>query len=231
MRPTRRYKHSKDAYEAGLCKRAEHRKGLKDNPRFLAIREKYKKVRMSTDEELRIVLEHCERTGRRPSKKSSTADVYRAWGHIYRTNKPLADEIRAKYPAVTVWSDGDTGRYAEQMIAFIKEHNRRPNTRLDDKRLCNILGTLLKTKADHPATLRLKEVLDQLPPVFSRKYYKGQQQNARRNAGRYGYKVVQDRGEDPIHRYVIYYTPDTDRNDRYEQKCKDSGMEIREWKE
>jgi len=225
-------KHSKDAYEVELYKRAEHRKTLKNNPQYLAIREKYKKVRMSAEEELRIVLEHCERTGRRPSKQTATPEVFRAWGNIFRTNKALADEIRAKYPTVKVWSDEDTERYADQMIAFVKKHNRRPNVRLDDKRLCNILSTLLKAKADHPATLRLKEVLEQLPPpVYSPKYYDRSQRYCRFHAARHGYKVVQDRGEDPTHRYVIYYTAATRRKDRYEKKCAEAGLEIKEWKE
>ena len=225
-------KHSKDAYEVGLYKRTEHRKALKNNPRYLAIHEKYKKVCMSADEEKRIVLEHCEQTGRRPSKKTATPEVFRAWGNIKLYDKELAAEIQEKYPAVIVWSDEDTERYADQMIAFVKEHNRRPNVRLDDKRLCNILRTLLKAKADHHATLRLKEVLDQLPPpVYSPKYYDRSQRYCRLHAAAHGYKVVQDRGEDPTHRYVIYYTAVTRRNERYERKCKENGLEIKEWKE
>lgn len=88
-------KHSKDAYEVDLYKRAEHRKALWDNPRFLTVRNKYKKVPMGREEEIRIVLEHCEKTGRRPSKNTSSPEVYRAWGNIFRTDKALADEIRA----------------------------------------------------------------------------------------------------------------------------------------
>lgn len=223
-------KHSKDAYEVGLYKRTDHRKTLKNNPRYIAIREKYKKVRMSPEEERRIVLEHCEQTGRRPSKQTCSVEVYRAWHNIKRTDKEFAEEIQAKFPAVIVWSDEDTERYAEQITAFVREHNRRPNVRLDDHRLCNILSTLLKAKCDHPAVIRLKELLDQLPPpVYSPKYYNKQQRNQRSHAERNGYKVVQDRGADPAHRYVIYYTPDTRRNERYERKCAEAGMDIKEW--
>lgn len=223
-------RHSKDAYEVGLYKRAEHRKSLWDNPRFLAVRNKYKKVPMSREEEIRIVLEHCEKTGRRPSKQTSSPEVYRAWGNIFRTDKALADEIRAKYPAVIVWSDEDTERYAEQMIAFAREHNRRPNVRLDDHRLCNILSTLLKAKANHPAVVRLKEVLDQLPSYQVPKYYDKKQSDQRKHADRLGYKIIKDRGEDPNTRYIIFYTADTKRNERYEQKCHEAGLEIKEYK-
>lgn len=223
-------KHSKDAYEVALYKRAEHRKTFKSNPRYLAIREKYKKQRMSPDEERRIVLEHCERTGRRPSKTTATAEVCRAWNNISQFDKQLADEIRAKYPAAIVWSDEDTERYAQQMIAFVREHGRRPNVRLDDNRLCSILGTLLKAKGDHPAVVRLKEVLGQLPPpVYAPKYYTVQQRSQRCHANRYGYKVVQDRGADPDTRYVIFYTAETNRNERYEKRCAEVGLTIKEW--
>lgn len=226
-------KHSKDPYEADLCKRAESRKTLRENPRYLAVRDKYKKVRMSADEEKRIVLEHCEETGRRPSKQTCSPEVYRAWQNIKRTDKEFAAEIQAKYPAVIVWSDEDTVRYADQMIAFLQEHNRRPVVRIkEEKRLCNILATLLKAKGDHPAVIRLKEILEQLPPpVYSPKYYNAQQSDCRKHADRSGYKIVKDRGEDPTHRYVIYYTADTRRKDRYEKKCAEAGMEIKEWKE
>jgi len=176
-------RHSKDPHEVDLYKRVVHRKTLKDNPRLLAVREKYKKQRMSQEEERRIVLEHCEQTGRRPSKQTSSAEVYRAWNNIKRTDADFAKMIQDKYPAVIVWSDEDTERYANQMIAFAKEHNRRPNVRLDNHRLCNILNTLLKSKGDHPAVIRLKEVLDQLPK----------------------------------------------RNERYERKCREAGMEIKEY--
>lgn len=223
-------KHSKDAYEVALYKRTGHRKTLKSNPRYLAIREKYKKRRMSPDEERRIVLEHCERTGRRPSKTTATSEVCRAWYNITRCNKDLADEIRAKYPAVIVWSDEDTERYARQMTAFVREHGRRPNVRLDDHRLCNILTTLLKYKGDHPAVARLKAILEQLPPpVYAPKYYTKQQCERRCHAYRYGYKVVQDRGADPDTRYVIFYTAETNRNERYEKRCTEVGLAIKEW--
>lgn len=222
-------RHSKDAYEVDLYKRAEHRKTLKDNPRYLAVREKYKKVRMSPEEEKRIVLEHCERTGRRPSKQTSSAEVYRAWHNIKFYDKELAKEIQEKYPAVIVWSDEDTERYAEQMMAFVREHNRRPNVRLDDHRLCNILSTLLKAKADHPAVVRLKEMLDQLPPYQVPKYYDKKQSDQRKRADRLGYKIIKDRGEDPVTRYVIFYMQETNRNERYERRCAEVGLEIKEW--
>ena len=141
-----------------------------------------------------------------------------------------AKEIQDKYPAVIVWSDEDTERYADQMIAFAKEHGRRPNVRLDDKRLCNILGTLLKSKANHPAVIRLKEVLDQLPPYQAPKYYNKQQCNRRSSASYYGYVVVNDRGEDPATRYVIFYTADTKRSERFESSCREAGLEIKEYK-
>lgn len=223
-------RHSKDAYEVGLYKRAEHRKALWDNPRFLAVREKYKKQRMSPEEERRIVIEHCERTGRQPSKQTCGAEVYRAWQNIKRTDKDFAREIQDKYPAVIVWSDEDTERYAEQMMAFVREHNRRPNVRLDDHRLCNILSTLLKSKADHPAVVRLKEVLDQLPSYQVTKYYDRQQSNQRKHADRLGYKIIKDRGENPVTRYVIFYTADTKRSERYERSCHEAGLEIKEYK-
>ena len=223
-------KYSKDAYEVDLCKRIVPRRTLKNNPRYLAIREKYKKQRMGQEEERRIVIEHCERTGRRPSKQTCSAEVYRAWKNIKRTDKDFAREIQEKYPAVIVWSNEDTERYAEQMMTFVREHNRRPNVRLDDHRLCNILGTLLKAKADHPAVIRLMEVLDQLPsPVYSPKYYNLQQRGLRNHAGRYGYMVVKDRGSNPVTRYVIFYTADTKRNEKYEQKCANAGLKVKEY--
>ena len=222
-------RHSKDAYEVNLYKRVEYRKALKDNPRYLAVREKYKKVRMSPEEERRIVIEHCEQTGRRPSKQTSSAEVYRAWHNIKFYDKELAKEIQEKYPAVIVWSDEDTERYAEQMMAFVREHNRRPNVRHDDQRLCNILSTLLKAKADHPAVVRLKEVLDQLPSYQVPKYYDRKQSNQRKQADRLGYKIIKDRGADPNTRYVIFYTADTKRNERYERSCQEAGLKIKEY--
>ena len=223
-------RHSKDPYEVDLYKRSIHRKTIKANPRYIEVREKYKKVRMSQDDERRIVIEHCEQTGRRPSKQTSSPEVYRAWGNISRTDKALADEIRAKYPAVIVWSDEDTERYAEQMISFVREHNRRPNVRLDDHRLCNILGTLLKAKTDHPAVIRLKEVLSQLPPpVYAPKYYNTRQRGLRSHAERYGYMIIKDRGDNPGTRYVIFYTTDTKRNEKYEQKCANAGLKVKEY--
>ena len=223
-------KYSKDAYEVNLYKRVEHRKVFKDNSRYLAIREKYKRQRMSPKEERRVVIEHCERTGRRPSKQTCSAEVYRAWQNIKRTDKDFATEIQEKYPAVIVWSDEDTEHYAEQMIAFVREHNRRPNVRLDSHRLCNILGTLLKAKADHPAVVRLKEMLNQLPPpVCSPRYYSRQQRTCRSHAERYGYMVIKDRGENSVTRYVIFYTKDTKRNERYERSCHEAGLEIKEY--
>lgn len=223
-------KHSKDEYEVSLYRRTTARKSLRTNPQYIEVNNKYRKVRMSQEEERRIVLEHCERTGRRPSKQTSSAEVFRAWNNIKLYDKELAKEIQDKYPAVIVWSDEDTERYADQMIAFAKEHGRRPNVRLDDKRLCNILGTLLKSKANHPAVIRLKEVLDQLPPYQAPKYYNKQQCNRRSRASHYGYVVVNDRGEDPATRYVIFYTADTKRSERFESSCRESGLEIKEYK-
>ena len=220
-------KHSKDEYEVNLYKRVEPRKSIKANPRYIEVKDKYKKVRMSQEDERRIVTEHCEQTGRRPSKQTSSAEVFRAWHNIKRTDADFAKMIQDKYPAVIVWSDEDTERYADQMIAFAKEHNRRPNVRLDDKRLCNILSTLLKSKGDHPAVIRLKKVLSQLPPpVYSPKYYNTRQRGLRSHSERYGYVVVKDRGENPDTRYVIFYTNDTKRNEQYERKCQDAGMKI-----
>jgi hypothetical protein len=220
-------KHSKDEYEVNLYKRVEPRKSIKANPRYIEVRDKYKKVRMSQQDERRVVTEHCEQTGRRPSKQTSSAEVFRAWQNIKRTDSDFAKMIQDKYPAVIVWSDEDTERYADQMIAFAKEHNRRPNVRLDDKRLCNILRTLLKSKGDHPAVIRLKEVLGQLPPpVYSPKYYNTRQRVLRSHSERYGYVVVKDRGENPDTRYVIFYTNDTKRNEQYERKCQEAGMKI-----
>ena len=223
-------RHSKDAYELELYKRMEHRKTIKANPRYIEVRKKYKKVRMSQEEERRIVVEHCEQTGRRPSKQTSSAEVYRAWHNIKRTDAGFAKMIQDKYPAVIVWSDEDTEQYARQMIAFVKEHNRRPNVRLDDHRLCNILRTLLTSKADHPAAVRLNELLNTLPPVHAPKYYNKQQSTQRKHAERIGYKIVKDRGADPATRYAIFYTADTKRNEMYEQKCREAGMDIREYK-
>lgn len=219
-------KHSKDEYEVNLYKRVEHRKSIKANPRYIEVRDKYKKVRMSQQDERRVVTEHCEQTGRQPSKQTSSAEVFRAWQNIKRTDANFAKMIQDKYPAVIVWSDEDTERYADQMIAFAKEHNRRPNVRHDDKRLCNILSTLLKSKGDHPAVIRLKEVLDQLPPYQVPKYYNTRQRGLRNHSERYGYVVVKDRGENPDTRYVIFYTNDTKRNERYERKCQEAGMKI-----
>ena len=221
-------RHSKDSYEVGLYKRTICRKSIQENPRYMAVREKYKKRRMSQDEERHIVMEHCRQTGRLPSKKTCSAEVFRAWGNIKRTDKDFSREIQEKYPQAIVWSDEDTVRYAEQMIAFVKEHNRRPNVRLDNHRLCNILSTLLRCKGDHPAVVRLNEVLAQLPPpVFSPKYYNTRQRSLRSHADRYGYTTVKDRGKDPDTRYVIFYTPETQRNQCYEQKCAEAGLEIR----
>jgi len=225
-------KHSKNNYEVSLYRKVEARKSLRTNPRYIEVNNKYKKVRMSQEEEQRIVLEHCERTGRRPSKKTSSVEVFRAWQNIKLYDKELAREIQDKYPAVIVWSDEDTERYADQMITFAKEHNRRPNVRLDDRRLCNILGTLLKAKGNHPAVVRLKEVLNQLPPpVYAPKYYNKNQSDHRKHANRNGYMIINDRGADPTTRYVIFYTANTKRNERYEQKCRKAGMEIKEWKQ
>ena len=222
-------RHSKDTYEVGLCRRA-HRKAVQVNPRYIAVHDKYKKQRMSREEERRIVIEHCEQTGRRPSKKTCSDEVYRAWGNIRREDNDFAKMIQDKYPAVIVWSDEDTERYAEQMIAFAKEHNRRPNVRLDDHRLCNILKTLLTSKSNHPACVRLKEVLDRLPTPTAPKYYDMEQSAQRRHAARNGYKIIRDRGADPATRYVIFYTADTKRNARYEKKCLQAGLEITELK-
>ncbi len=225
-------RHSKDTFEVNLYKRVDRRKALKNNPRLFAVREKYKKQRMSRDDERYIVIKHCERTGRRPSKKSSTEDVFRAWQNIKRTDKDFAKDIQDKYPMVNVWSNEDTERYAEQIITFVKEHNRRPNVRFDNHRLCNILGTLLKSKGDHPAIVRLKEVLDNLPkPTHAPKYYDRKQAKQRSTAARNGYKVIHDRGADPTTRYVIFYTAETKRNERYEQSCREAGFEIKEFQE
>lgn len=221
-------RHSKDSYEVSLYKRTICRKSIQENPRYMAVREKYKKQRMSQDEERHIVMEHCRQTGRRPSKKTCSAEVFRAWSNIKRTDKDFSREIQEKYPQAIVWSNEDTECYAEQMISFVKEHNRRPNIRLDGHRLCNILCTLLRHKGDHPAVVRLKEVLAGLPPpVYHPKYYNTRQRGLRSHADRYGYTFVKDRGDDPATRYVIFYTPETRRNQCYEQKCAEAGLEIR----
>lgn len=221
-------RHSKDSYEVSLYKRTICRKSIKENPRYMAVREKYKKQRMSQDEERHIVMEHCRQTGRRPSKKTCSAEVFRAWSNIKRTDKDFSREIQEKYPQAIVWSNEDTECYAEQMISFVKEHNRRPNIRLDGHRLYNILCTLLRHKGDHPSVVRLKEVLAGLPPsVIHHKYYNTRQRSLRSHADRYGYTTVKDRGGDPATRYVIFYTPETRRNQYYEQKCAEAGLEIR----
>lgn len=114
-------------------------------------------------------------------------------------------------------------------MTFVREHNRRPNVRLDDHRLCNILSTLLKAKADHPAVVRLKELLDQLPSYQAPKYYDRKQSDMRKRADRLGYKIIKDRGENPVTRYVIFYTAGTKRNERYERSCHEAGLEIKEY--
>ena len=221
-------RHSKDAYELNLYKRVYCRHTIKNNPRYREITDRYKHQRMRQEEERRIVLEHCEQTGHRPSQQTSSAEVFRAWQNIKRTDKNFSKMIQEKYSTVSAWSDKDTERYANQMISFVTEHHRRPNKRLDDHRLCNILGTLLKSKADHPAVLRLKEELSQLPrPTYASKYYDRKQRDLRNHADRHGYVVIKDRGSNPDTRYVIFYTPDTKRNERYEQRCQKAGITLK----
>jgi superfamily II DNA or RNA helicase len=224
---------SKDPYEVELYKRTEKRKVLKKNPKYLEIRDRYKHRRMDKDEEKRIVTEHCENTGRQPSKGSCSPEVYRAWKNIKRFDKEFAAEIQKKYAVHGNWTDEDTDRYADQMIAFLRENNRRPNADKGETRLLNILSMLLRTKGDHPKVALIKELLGQLPPpVYSPKYFTDKQRNLRNNGKqKYGYVTVKDKGKDPSHRYVIYYTSDTRRNKIFEQSCKENELEIKEWKE
>ena len=88
---------SKDPDEVELYKKVKGRKALIIDPEYIRITEQYKHRRMDETEEQRIVIEHCERTGFRPSKNSASEEVYRAWQNIIRTNPTLANEIKDKY--------------------------------------------------------------------------------------------------------------------------------------
>jgi hypothetical protein len=90
-------RHSKDPAEVELYNKVKGRKGLAKDPEYIRVTEQYKHRRMDETEEQRIVIEHCERTGFRPSKGTATEDVLRAWNNIKRTNPALAEEIRQKY--------------------------------------------------------------------------------------------------------------------------------------
>jgi hypothetical protein len=80
-----------------LYKKVKGRKALIKDPEYIRVTEQYKRRRMDETEEQRIVIEHCERTGFRPSKSSTSEEVYRAWQNIIRTNPTLANEIKDKY--------------------------------------------------------------------------------------------------------------------------------------
>ena len=88
---------SKDPDEVELYKKVKGRGSLAKDPEYIRVTEKYKHRRMDADEEQRIVIEHCERTGFQPSKRTASEEVCRAWNNIKRTNPELADEIKQKY--------------------------------------------------------------------------------------------------------------------------------------
>ena len=88
---------SKYPDEVELYKKIKGRKALIKDPEYIRVTNQYKHRRMDADKEQRIVIEHCERTGFRPSKGSASEEVYRAWQNIIRTNPTLANEIKDKY--------------------------------------------------------------------------------------------------------------------------------------
>lgn len=219
---------SKDPDEVDLYKRVKGRKKLPENEKYKQVTEQYKKQRMDRQEELSIVIEHCEKSHRLPSKCSCGKEVYRAWQNIKRTDPDMADKIRNKYPRRRLWTDDDIEQYALQITAFIREHGRRPNALKGEQRLVNILDMLLRNRPEHPAVVELRKQIERLPPKVFTSFFSKRQRNLRNNGKRkFGYKTCQDRGANPSTRYTVFYTAATRRSERYEKACREAGLQIK----
>lgn len=223
---------SKDPDEVSLYKRARGRKALRTNPEYIRLNEKYKKRRMDDDEEKRIVTEHCQRTGRLPSKQTCDDVTYRAWQNIKRTDKAFADSLRNQYEPSHIWDDEETRRHAAEMMEFITTNNRRPNARLGEKRLCNMFSTLTKHKADHPAVIPLLEAIKRLPKADCHVTKFTQQQHVRRKCAvhNYGYIVIPRKEATEEQLYVVYYNEQTRRSEQFEQLLHEAGLSVQAWR-
>ena len=221
---------SKDGYELDLYKRTEKRKALRKVGLYMETRERYKHKRLDDEEEVRIVTDHCEATGRLPSKKSSTPIVFRAWQNIKRTHPEVADALRKRYHATRILTDTQIRDVCDELIGFLRKNGRRPSYRRGEKRECNMMNTVLYgVHADNPDVIRLRNELEGIPYApCSVGYYSRRQVNLRYEGGKNGYTYVKDKGKDPSTRYVIFFSDATERDTNFEEACREAGLEIRE---
>ena len=137
--------------------------------------------------------------------------------------KAMPEDIQARITA------------ARQFVATLHRRpntNKKPGMSEDEYLIAKNLQSLFQLRPDHPDVIQLKAELDALPkPECHIKRYTKAQHRCRSNAVHtYNYKVVPSRECTDGNRYVIFYTPETRRSVEFEQKCKEAGLEIKEWK-
>lgn len=230
---------SKDAEEVELCKAYFMRISLRKDPAVKKVHDKYKTQSVSLDARKRILENHLKTTNGRLDVNSASKEVMKAWKYICRVDKEYADAVRKKYVHGRILTEEDIQARIAAARQFVATHHRRPNTNKksgvneDEYLIAKNLQSLFQLRPDHPDVIQLRAELDALPkPEYLIKRYTWPQHRCRNNAVHtYNYKVVPSKECTDSNRYVIFYTSETTRSEKFEAKCLAEGLEIKEWKE
>lgn len=229
---------SKDAEEVELCKAYGELVSLRRDPAVKKAHDKYKTQPVSLARQKRILARHLKTTDGKLSVNSASKEVRNAWLYIRRVAPDYADAIRKKYAYGRIITEKDVQSRIAATRQFVAIHHRRPSMNKskadeDEYLLAKRLQSMIQLRRDHPDVIQLRKELEALPkPECHTKRFTDAQNRCRFNAiHTHNYKVVPKNDCTDDNRYVIFYTPETKRKDKFENTCREAGLEIKEWKE
>ena len=229
---------SKNAEEADLAYNYDKRENMKKDPSVKNAHDKYKAKPVSLDSKKHLLKKYLKTTNGRLNMEHASKEVKMAWKYISRVDKDYADAIRKQYaPGRTITEEDVQSRIAETR-RFVATRHRRPrqngNYEDEEERLLGKkLQSLIQLRGDHPDVIRLRTELDALPKAecHIKRYTKAQSKCRQRATHEYNYKVIPSSECTDDNRYAIFYTSETKRSKNYETRCREAGLEIREWKQ
>ena len=231
--------HSKDKEEAKLANAYSSRIAMRKDPDVIKAHDRYKKQPVLLVDKKKILEKHLKTTGGRLAINSASQEVKMAWKYVCRVDKDYAAAIKEKYAYGYVLTEDDIQSRIALARQFVAVHQHRPRTSAnretdeEEYLLAKRLQSLFKQHPTHPDVIKLKAELNALPmPECHIKRYTDAQNKCRGRAARdYNYKVVPKNECTDDNRYVIFYTPETERAEIFENRCREAGLEIKEWKE
>ena len=218
------------------CKFQRRREYLiKTNPTIAALCKKY----YFNEDTPRIRFEklkaYCEETGHLPSRGTASKEMMIIREYLRKHPTPEIVELFQKYDCVGITPENEIQRRICIIENWVKMNGHLPNTHKMDgeEREVALLWSNLKSKYKNRP--EIKRLISDYPSarqtwrsnLSALSHYNVGQMNLRSKAkSKYGYYVVSDKGKDPNHRYNIYYTAETQRNERFEMTLKKAGFKI-----